>query len=531
MGREKRISKIHFKNALGIAETILNPKQITQLSGRKASGKTSLIDSLRMVFKNQAPRTDFIRDNAEESLLYVELDDDTTTIDRRKRRVGSDYIKVPGHSAPQKYLNSLFSSEQFHPLLFLELDTKEQNKVLLSLVEDITTDEEIKEWFGQLPELGELEGAHTITILDFLQSKKSPWYLKREDINREWRYKEETALDYHSEIPDYFEADKWNDIDLANEYEAIEKIKQVNDNIMVAMETNTNLKTDLESVDNKFKVKKTELEELLEFKVSKIQKAIDQEVTQIDIKETEIEIEIEGLEEKIRKLTLKKNELGKDRKNLQTKEFDNRKKGIQDVHNKEIEYLDDDKKKEIETLTIKANEAKKYLLENREQDIEELKKNAFEVQEMKKLIPNYNKSIDYFDLVADLKKISDQYTSKIELCRTKPVEILAKSRMPISGMKLENGIVKILNTNNIYVPVDNLSDGEKLELCVDIAQAKCGVLKVILVDGFERLDASSQEIFIEKALKSGLQFFITKVSDTELTVTEYEDGVIVGDSC
>lgn len=48
---------------------------------------------------------------------------------------------------------------------------------------------------------------------------------------------------------------------------------------------------------------------------------------------------------------------------------------------------------------------------------------------------------------------------------------------------MENGVPLIRG-----LPISNLSDGELLELCVDISVSKPGQLQIILVDGAERLD-------------------------------------------
>ena len=98
---------------------------------------------------------------------------------------------------------------------------------------------------------------------------------------------------------------------------------------------------------------------------------------------------------------------------------------------------------------------------------------------------------------------------------------MENAKLPITGLSLENGIIKIKNTHGEFVPVENLSDGEILDLCVDIAVAKSGKLGVVLVDGFEKFDAVSREQFIEKAKKSGLQFFITRVDDCEIEYLTY----------
>ena len=71
------------------------------------------------------------------------------------------------------------------------------------------------------------------------------------------------------------------------------------------------------------------------------------------------------------------------------------------------------------------------------------------------------------------------------------------------------------------LPVSNLSDGELLELCVDISTCKPGQLGIILVDGAERLDSESRQKLYDRCKEKGLQLIATRVTDSdELEVTE-----------
>ena len=84
-------------------------------------------------------------------------------------------------------------------------------------------------------------------------------------------------------------------------------------------------------------------------------------------------------------------------------------------------------------------------------------------------------------------------------------------------MTVENGIPLIHG-----LPVSNRSDGEKLELCVDIAVHNPAGLKIILIDGAEKLDDESRERLYQRCREKGLQFIATRTTnDNELIVTEF----------
>jgi hypothetical protein len=71
------------------------------------------------------------------------------------------------------------------------------------------------------------------------------------------------------------------------------------------------------------------------------------------------------------------------------------------------------------------------------------------------------------------------------------------------------------------LPISNLSDGELLELCVDVTIQKPGGLEIILLDGAERLDTENRKKLYAKCKEKGLQLIATRVTvSDELEVTE-----------
>ena len=69
------------------------------------------------------------------------------------------------------------------------------------------------------------------------------------------------------------------------------------------------------------------------------------------------------------------------------------------------------------------------------------------------------------------------------------------------------------------LPVSNLSEGEKLQLCVDVALSKPNSLQIILIDGAEKLSDENREKLYKKCKDHGLQFIATRTTnDDELEV-------------
>ena len=118
--------------------------------------------------------------------------------------------------------------------------------------------------------------------------------------------------------------------------------------------------------------------------------------------------------------------------------------------------------------------------------------------------------------IAELKEVSEAYTEKIELARELPGEILETATLPVEGLTVKDGIPLING-----LPISNRSDGELLELCVDVAIHNPSGLQIILIDGAEKLDDISRQKLYEKCKDKGLQFIATRTTnDSELLVTE-----------
>ena len=111
-------------------------------------------------------------------------------------------------------------------------------------------------------------------------------------------------------------------------------------------------------------------------------------------------------------------------------------------------------------------------------------------------------------VLADIDKLSEAsetYTQKIELARKLPSEILKTAIIPVEGLTVENGVPLINN-----LPVTNLSEGEQLDLCVDITLSKPGTLQIILIDGAEKLSDENRARLYGKCKSKGLQFVATR---------------------
>lgn len=148
-------------------------------------------------------------------------------------------------------------------------------------------------------------------------------------------------------------------------------------------------------------------------------------------------------------------------------------------------------------------------------DTAPLEQQATYAEQMKKYINEYNRMKTMQEEVKELTAASDKLTAKIELARSLPGKILETASIPIEGFTVENGIPLIHG-----LPVSNLSEGEQLELCVDVALSKPNNLQIILIDGAEKLSAENREKLYNKCREKGVQFIATRTTDSsEMEVT------------
>ena len=135
---------------------------------------------------------------------------------------------------------------------------------------------------------------------------------------------------------------------------------------------------------------------------------------------------------------------------------------------------------------------------------------------MKAHINEYDRMVKLQDQVDELAEQSQILTDKIEKARTLPGEILEECSIPIEGLSVENGIPLING-----LPISNLSEGEKLDLCIDVALQKPNGIQLLLIDGVEKLSTTLRNQLYKKCKDKGLQFIATRTTDdTDLIVTE-----------
>jgi chromosome segregation ATPase len=299
----------------------------------------------------------------------------------------------------------------------------------------------------------------------------------RQDLNRDRRNNEAFVEDIAKDIPAGYQAGKWESYSIAEKSRELMTAQELNSRIERAKA----LKGGCDDKMRGFEAEK-------EISIAAEEKAIANEREGLKSTIERLKAEIKAADDRIGTLGEK---------------IDDKKRIIEAEYREKVATL----RKDIET-------ADEYI-DKVPVDVTPLKEEIDTAEAMKKHLNEYRRMTDMQVSIESLKAQSDELTRKIELARELPAQILKDADMPIEGLTIKDGIPLVNG-----LPVSNLSDGEKLDLCVDIAAAKADNLKIILIDGAEKLDDKSRVKLYQKCQKSGLQVIATRTTNgDELEIT------------
>lgn len=472
-----KTTKIKIKNLFGIKEIELDSRS-AEITGTNGAGKTSVIDAIKYALTNKSDREYIIKQGETEGEVLIETDTGLT-IDRKKRTEQADYksVKENGRevSSPETILRQIFTPLQLNPVEFTQMSKQDQNRTILDLIHFDWDLNWIREQFGEIPSGINYE-QNILQVLNDIQSENGDYFKERQDINRDYRNKCAFINDIAKDIPSGYDAEKWDKFDIGEKYRQLEHMREENNRIERA-------KIFKDSYDNKVRG----LEADKEIQLSELERSIAQE-------RQNIAQEIEKLKGDIRTLEEKQN--GLDAKNADKQAL------IESQFKEKLAKLDSD-------IRI----AEQYAGRDTE-DTSELEDEINEAEAMRRHLNEYRRMAAMNEEAKKLKEQSDELTRKIELARTLPGEILKTATIPIEGFTVEDGIPLING-----LPISNLSEGEQLNLCVDVALAKPNAMQIILIDGAEKLSDENRQKLYDKCKEKGLQFIATRTTnDNEMEV-------------
>lgn len=474
-----KVTKIVIDSMFGIEHCELDGKPV-EILGAKGTGKTSIIDSIRLALTNQSARSYVVQQGKNESHILIQTDTGID-IERKKNLEKSDSLKVTDLdkkvSSPQTFLNDIFTPLQLNPIEFVGWDTQKQNRMILNLIRFDWDMQWIQEQFGETPP--EINyGQHILAVLADICKENGYYWKKRWEATKTELYKRQTVEEISTKIPPNYNLNFWKEYDLTTQYNELNQRKSHNSKV----ERANNFINDYEN-------KVRGLEGIRDSKLSV-------EELSISAERTSLETTIERLKGEIAMHTEKLNSL---EEKLQSK--------------KEVILAEffAEKNQISSSLELAEEYANKECLQT-----EALESEITEATKMKEYISEYQLMLTYIQECEEFKAESKRYDQKINHARKLPGTILQNCELPIDGLTVVNGVPLIHG-----LPIDNLSDGEKIDFCVDVALSQESKLKMILLNGAEALDETSRNQIYEKCKAKGVQVIATRTTDdSELTIIE-----------
>lgn len=541
-----KISFLKVNSFLGVDELELEPGKVNIFKGPMGSGKTSVIEAIEKTFTNKSRRTEVIKHGEEEATLFVELDDGLE-IDRRLRTEKGDYLKVrksdEGVPSTEKFLRRLVNGNIFRPLDWVNLSVKEQTKSLLSMLEISWSEEDIVNWFGDL--VDDIDYSQHILLI--LKSIEQKYYKIREEVNREVKELNARINALYEELPAEYDGEAWREVKVQEYYAKVSEAQEINRLIDMAKGLQESFNDKVEAIKARgekqkanitltYKEHREDINDIIALSNSKIERAnnfidnsnntLENELNKLD---NQLESEYQALlqkysvlkDEKKREVLAaveeQKDIIAINNNKIATKEQELR--SLDEKEEAEKVAVDEKVANEIEKEEIRIGKASSYLKENTQVDIEPLQAEADYVAEMVGYLRDWDRIIEIRDgILASKQAYSSELTSKIEKARNLPGELLKTAKMPIDGISVDvDGRVRI---NGVLI--DGLSSGEKLRLAMKVAKAQAGLLKLICLDGWEKINEKSQNELLEEMTTDEYQYFVTQVTDTESNEVEIE---------
>ena len=468
-----KTTKIVIKNLFGIREAALDGRSV-ELAGPKGSGKTSVLDAIRYALTNRSDRDYIIHQGADEGEIIIETDTGLS-IDRKTRTTRADTVKVRDGSMlqtrPAEFLSGIFTPLQLNPVAFTQLSRQEKNRVILSLIDFAWDMNWIKEQFGEIPR-GVDYSKHILEVLSDIQAESGVYFQSRQNLNRDIRNKQAFIADIAKDIPPHYDAARWEAYPTREKYQELERIREANSRIERA-----------KVFREGFEAKKRGLEAERDIQLAAVAQDISAQRESITGDIQRLEAQLAAAKEKQNGLARRQ----KEREELEQARF----------------------RESLAKLERDVGVADQYA-EQAVQDTSALSAELDEAEQMRGHLNEYRRMRDMQTELDELTARSQALTDKIELARELPATILAQASIPVEGLTVKDGVPLIHG-----LPISNLSDGELLELCVDITVSRPGQLGIILVDGAERLDSVSRERLYAKCKAKGLQLIATRVTDSE----------------
>lgn len=507
------ISRISIRNYRGIeARDIDVPPGGAIVKGRVASGKTSVLKAIRAALEAQDISSDAIRLGTDKAEVLVDLDDHSV------RRVITSKgatltVTKAGMQArkPQGYLAELLGTSSLDPMDLLTLKPKERRARILEALPVTVTLAQLRQWVPRLGDEFDSSG-HGLEIVERLRERA---YTQRTAANAAAKAARQEAERAAAAVEEASEKVPLNYLpDLAMQERRAEAAKAAVSGLRARAEEAARLHERTESTRNKvveLTAKAVGLRALANAKAPG-KDFLDGAALRADETRKRVRDLENALAVARRELEVSESVLGKLEAAAEQAEK------IRD----EAATLDAQVAVMQEALAVARVEPV------RPEDLEAAETNATVAEGL--LVEARTVALarkDYFakeEIAGGLAARAD--LAEAEAARLDAVVHKLTHDAPAALLDACDGIPGLsLSGENIMldgVSLDGLSGGEAVKFCVEIARRANAKSKILIVDGLERLDKDSLDVFVREATRDGYQLLGTKVDQGEIVIEAIE---------
>lgn len=479
-----KVLKFEAQNVLGMRQFEMDLGQITEISGKNAQGKTSVLAALQNAIGGGsiAELKNINADDDENARLVLLLqNEDGTNFVLDKSEKSLKLKKQVGDSAafetvgkPQQFLNNLRDCKLSNPMDFLNAkNDKERVELILQAVDlSFSRDDlwrEIDLLRNDFPAIPD-----GMNPLNEIAMTRDLVFDKRTGVNTSRRDKraacEEARRTIPAEIPTVKNIAEKVD-ELANMREQRQKITDVADE---------KKRTAVADAEREFELTTNSADDSLTVFIDTEKKALDEQVQRLE-REMNARVDAENI--RLSKLKLDASE----KKN----------KTIANAVNAHRDDMEEIEKINPEIDTLNAEIA----------ELREREKNIVRIITIKEQADKFEKQADSLDALSEklmqaLKNI-DNYKASLS------------KNLPVPGLDISDNKISIDG-----VPWSQLNHAQRIIAAVQIiaARAKKLPLKFCLIDGAESLDSESQKVLEQTLLSNDIQAVICRVENHELQV-------------
>lgn len=437
----RKIAHIRIRDVLAIEELELplNGEGL-QLSGRMASGKTSVLDAVSAAF-GKSRRSEMLRQGTERGELLIVLDDGHQI----SREITPDGLSKPTvrkpdgslMSKPADFLSRLAPAIALNPVEFLQANEERKIRMLADAFPVPVALDELKALvgdsldFSSLADRNDIKGIELVMAAMKLVNKKlSESKIKADQVEGQVKAIEKM-------IPQEFDPESVRGISSADLARELAQIQQHN---RLVDEVQSNLA-----------------------KVERAKGGIENQIQQVNAQIANLQAELEQLSSRLRQ------------------------------------------------SEAKVSEHHDWLAGNPRQDTDRLQDSLNRLDEQRTILGQYDQMKDLEEQAKQLRDTESSIAKAKKRLSAFPAELTERAQIPIKGLSIEDDRI-LLNG----LPLDNLSDGERLQLAIQVAAAGAGELGIVCIDGAERMSDTQREELLSKLEQQGMQFFVTQVADTDL---------------